>query len=496
MKATIIGSDLLKSGDSVKFLEINTNTTIYNDGADLLDYTELFNVITSNDITEFHFIWTEGDAYKPANEPYKFKQILEQKCAENNIAYFNHMVPFGSVTVPYIEDADNKFILRQSFDTTALIDDTYCADKFEFFSLMSGSTYSPNTYFTSETLSLNTLNDVDYSRTSNPNTLIKYRYPTYDVMLYPALYTISDNQSLLELKGSMESDFLAQEFIYSEDNIIDGRYSVIRSIDIIYGPNLDIINLGGYTQSAIIPILFANDEFVEGTNKLNQKTRYKYITKEIGGTKTDDYHTDDDSNILNFDGTLTNVNTIQLGDYMRSINFTDFNENQAGKFTQSIEVYAWDSTVTQANETLVQESTSLVGKTPASIGTIYIRITLEDGRSWTDAPGCVYFIEEKDSTQTRFEKVNCLYIGDKLVITDASTNQLTTVTISNLQMEFTEKTIYSLDFEPSDLFLVDIGDGDYSVMHNSCWCPWNYCGYFCRSSWCPSCSFGNQKLQP
>ncbi len=83
-----------------------------------------------------------------------------------------------------------------------------------------------------------------------------------------------------------------------------------------------------------------------------------------------------------------------------------------------------------------------------------------------------------------------MYVGDKLVITDSSTNQLTKVEIASLQMEHAQKTIYTLDFEPSDLFLVDIGDGDFSVMHNSCWCPWNYCGYYCNSWYCASCSGG------
>ena len=136
MKATIIGSDFLQKNNSVKFLEINTNTTIYNQGADLLDYTALFDMLNSNSITEFHYIWTEGDAFKPLVEPHKFKHILQTKCEENNISYTDYIVPAGSVTVPFIVDSENKFILRQAFDTTALVDETYCADKFEFFDLM------------------------------------------------------------------------------------------------------------------------------------------------------------------------------------------------------------------------------------------------------------------------------------------------------------------------------------------------------------------------
>lgn len=488
MKATLIGSDLLQTGDSVKFLEINTNTTIYNEGADLLDYTSLFDVLNTNNITEFHFIWTEGDAYKPLMERYRFKDILEQKCTENNISFTHYEVPLGSVTVPYVEDANNKFILRQSFDTTALVDETYCADKFGFFSLMSESQYIPKTHFTSDSLSLDLLDSVDFDTTTNPNVLIKARYPSYDILIYPELYRVANSSELTTLKSGVESNHMVQEFVFSESNLIDGTYSIIRSIDIIYGSSLDVINMGGYTQSALIPLLFTSDEFVDGTNKLNQKSRYKYITKELGNFAKNDYHTDDDSVILNFNGTLKDVTTIQIGDLVRSIDFVDFNDNHGAYFEQNkIETFGWDSTLQQSNDTLIQTGTTLDQMVSSQVDTIFIKITLEDGRNWADAPSCTYYIEESGSTATRFEKVNKLYVGDKLVITDSNTNELTTVAITGLEMVYAQKTIYSFDFEPSDLFLVDVGEGDFGVMHNGCWCPYMWCGASCHESWCASC---------
>jgi hypothetical protein len=496
MKATIIGSDLLQIGNSVKFLEINTNTTIYNEGVDLLDYTLLFNMLNTNNITEFHFIWTEEESYLPLNEEYKFKKRLEEKCIENNISFTDYLVPRGSVTVPFIEDGDNKFILRQSYDTTALVDDTYCNDKFEFFSLMGDSNYTPKTYFTSDLLSLDTLDSVDYTTTSNPNLLIKARYPSYDIDTYPTLYRVSNSSELNSKKTSeLESNHLAQEFIFSEDNLVEGRYSIIRSIDIIYGSNLNVINMGGYTQSSMIPLTFSDDEFVTDTNKLNKKSRFKYITKGLKASSSQ-YHTDDDSMIVNFNGTLTDVDTIQIGEYIRSIDFTDFNDNHAANFEEDkINTLGWDSTLQKSNDTLTQMSSTLNGKTSALVDTIYIKITLEGGRTWTDAPSCTYYIEEKDSTLTRFEMVNNLYIGDKLVITDVNTNELTTITITGLEMVHAQKTIYDLDFEPSDLFLVDIGGDNFSVMHNGCWCPYNSCGYYCNQFGCPNCQpAGPEKL--
>jgi hypothetical protein len=268
---------------------------------------------------------------------------------------------------------------------------------------------------------------VDYTTVTNPNVLVKPRNPSYNPMDYPALYTVTGNTELSDIKNGLEENHLVQEFIFSEDNLVQGRYSIIRSIDIIYGPELDVIHMGGYTQSTILPLTFTDDEFVTGTNKLNQKSRYKYITKELGNYAKNDYHTDDDSVILKYDGTLLDVDTIELGDYVRSIDYVDLNDNHAAKFEQNkIDTFGWDSTVAQDNSTLVQTGTTLNAMVSAEVDTIYIRITLSDGRTWTDAPSATYYIEEKDSVSTRFERVNKMYVGDKLVITDANTNLLTT----------------------------------------------------------------------
>jgi hypothetical protein len=132
----------------------------------------------------------------------------------------------------------------------------------------------------------------------------------------------------------------------------------------------------------------------------------------------------------------------------------------------------------------------LIGMVSASVQTIMIQITLADGRTWTEAPGSTFYIEEKDSTETRFERANNFYIGDKIVVTDSNTTELTKIAITNLQMVFESKTIYSLDFAPSDLFLVDVGDGLFSVMHNSCWCSNSFCGNWCYDNTCPTCQGG------
>lgn len=487
MKGTIIGSDLLEHNGSVKFLEINTNTTIYNTGADMLDYDVFFNMLNENNINELHFIWTDKDSHFPLSEEYRFKKILQEKSIENNISFTEYQVTNGSVTVPYIEDTPNRFILRQAFDTTALVDDTYCADKFEFFKLMGDTQYIPKTFQIDDLVGMDTFDELDTSNPSHPNILIKARSPQYDTKSYPELHRLLNETELSALKTELPTGYLLQEFVYSEDNLVEGRYSIIRSIDIIFGGELDVINMGGYRQSTIIPISFSENEFIENTTKLNQKSRYKYITKDIDG-KIKDYHTDEESVILNYDGTLSDVNTIQLGNYVRSINFIDFNNNSAANFEEGkINVLGWDSTLEQDNATLTSMSSSLQGVYSTSVDTMYIRITTADGRTWADSPSSKYYIEEVDSSSTRFESLNRMYVGDKLIITDKDTDELRTLEISSLEMEYGVKTVYTLDFEPSDLFLVDFGDGDFGIMHNGCWCPWRGCGSYCNQNFCPGC---------
>jgi hypothetical protein len=490
MKGTIIGSDFLQKGEDVKVLEINTNSIIFNDGADTLNYDALFNILILNNIKELHFIYTESATHLPSHDSYRFEDKLKEKCLQNDISYHPYIIPANSVTVPYIEDSDDIFILRQSYDATAIVDESYCADKFNFFDLMKDTDVIPKTFINSENIQMDTLSSISENEFNEPNLLKKHRYPSYNHTELPAIYSLQTNSQLLEIKNEIDLDneILLQEFIYDEQNIIDDRYTIIRSIDVIYGPELDIINMGGYRVSTLIPKAFSENEFLSDSTQFNQKTRYKYVIQNLGNFASMNYHTDDDTFILNYNGTLQNVDDIQLGEYIKSIDFQDFNGNYAGSFEEGkLDVFGWDGTLEYSNQTLTTVQSELMDKQSVDVDTIFVRITLENGLSWTDSPSCTYYIEESGSISTRFEKINNMYIGDKLVITDAETNQLTTITITGLEMEYAKKTIYGLDFEPSDLFLVDIGDGLFSVMHNQCWCPWNFCGYWCHAVFCRTC---------
>jgi hypothetical protein len=491
MKGVLIGSDYLEHGNQVKILEINTNASMFNDGVEMLDFTPLFNTLIQNNITELHYIFTEEVSAVPVGDGNKFIDKLQSLCSQNGITFYEYQVQRNSVTVPYIEDDSNKFILRQAYDTYAILDSTYTSDKFGFFSLMSGSSFIPKTYYSSseDQLFLDSLDSVDFNRFEHPTLVEKDRYPSYNVTEYPKISNVQDSDELSVRKQILTetpNNFL-QEFIYDDKNVVDGYYSVIRSFDIIYGSELDIINMGGYRHSALVPLSFCENQFLENTNTLDSKTRTKYINKNLD-KEPPVYHTDLESVILMSDESLLRVDNINEGDTIKTVTFDHFNSlsDTPWSETSSLEI---------TSQSLQYVSSSLISSYFQELDTLMIESTLDTGEKSIDSLTTAYYIEESGSLNTRFMPVNRLLVGDKIIILDKTTNELFTKEITNIEIVFKEKIqIYGLDFEPNDYFLVDKGNNTFSIMHNRCdGCAWSACGTFWCDSFCNQCRQGPQK---
>ena len=504
MKGTIIGSDLLEFNNSVKILEINTNTTIFNSAADLLDYTSFFQMLVNNNITELHFIYNEIEAYIADTDTegiFLFEERLKTKCIENSVTYFNYKVPKNSVTVPYVEDADNKFILRQAYDTTALVDETYCADKFEFFNLMKDSEYIPKTYINNGIeLSFDTFNTISNYTNGRPNFVKKDRYPNYDVNLYPALSKLTTDTQLNELKTSVDNTtFLVQEFIYDDANIVNNRWNVIRSIDILYGGELDVINMGSYKTATFVDVDAWNDEYMADGFTLTKKSRYKWVNKSSDrGLINFNYHANSESLILGSTGTLINLNDLEVGNSISSINFTDvdgLSPNAYDSDSFKTPIRRWNSTITQSQSTLTTLPADVLSLTSGTLSEIMLKITLENGVSWNEFKDTQFLIQAADSDLHYFDRINTVEIGDKIVTYNKTTSELSILTITGLEIVYDEVIGYNIDIEPSDLFLVDITNDIFVIQHNiNCDnCGWLPCGQYNCQYGCEGCPQGIPK---
>ena len=136
MRAVLTGTDLLKDIDgSFKTIETNTNIQTAVDATIYFNEDDFNTFISESTINEIVLISkTQLNTIVPDIELDENNQIisntgkdlslfLKSYCEDNGITYTPIIVDNNAVTVPYVEDADNKLIIRIAYDTTALIDD-------------------------------------------------------------------------------------------------------------------------------------------------------------------------------------------------------------------------------------------------------------------------------------------------------------------------------------------------------------------------------------
>jgi hypothetical protein len=492
MRGLIVGTDLLEYNDTVKVIELNTNVGIPNKVMLHIDVTPFFNKLIELGISELHFIYTRGyggETYVDNEELDGFTILLKNMCLLNNIQFFTYPVQQHTLVVPYVEDNEDRFILRHSYDDTALVDSFYCADKYNLVELIKDESYGIKTF----TSNFDTLDNVDYT-SENPNIVVKNRYPVYDSNFYPELHVLDNSSELSDLKVNLLQNNLIQEFIFDEKNIVENRHSVIRSLDILYGSTLETLNIGVYRTTSLVDMDFTTNILIDGTKKLTKKSRFKYINKKLGDNMMV-YHADDESLILKSDNTTVSVDDIYIGDSLFSIDFTDKNgvSPSGENFRRTQYNGDWDSTIQNDSTTLTTLDANVESIEKKTYDTLFIEIILSNGEFWNDSLTAEYYIEEKNSNKTNWKYVNEFEVGDKLVTIDINTNELTTIEITSLTPVFDTIQIYTIDVEPTDLFLVDIGESKMAIMHNvDCFNCFNqsWCGLWGCELGCPQCTGG------
>jgi hypothetical protein len=137
MKTVLIGSDFMYDKDGVlKPIEINTNVGFtknhLEDIEDIFDTSHLIEFVTQNGFTKIDYIGGASLIIKDA---------LMNMSIDLGVEFEHHQVPFGAITVPFIEDSETNLIIRSAYDTTALVDETYCKDKVGFLDLIKSESF-------------------------------------------------------------------------------------------------------------------------------------------------------------------------------------------------------------------------------------------------------------------------------------------------------------------------------------------------------------------
>jgi hypothetical protein len=501
MKAVMIATDFLKDTDgSFKILELNTNvgnvTTNISNYFDIESFNEF---IVSNGIEVIEFInqsfgGTDGyfdaeiNTIGNATGSLSFPEMLNNYYTGSSVSVTMHILETTSNTVPFIEDAPNKLILRNAYDTTALIDDTYAKDNFEFLKLMydTDSNSIPKTYFVNTELGFDTIGEDIRDNNGRPNFIVKERYPTTNYNQYPKVYKIDTTEELSNLKSSLPANTLLQEYILNEDDLLLNRTKTYRSVDIIYGSDLEVRNLFTPYVHTNSTILSDTTDFDEN-GELQWWERPIYLQKVLNKSSDvllKDYKVDETSKILMGDGSLGNISDIEVGDVLKSIHLNNLGwDDESGPiYTASMEDVVVGNTIL---------NTSVTEK--ESLGTVEFwlkEITLDDGTVFLDIDNTTILAmstKVENENVFRFTQIRLIDVGDSIAVVNTNTNELEIKVVSNIQYTYGRESIYKLEVEESDLYLTMEEESNpplYAlIQHNNFGCGGFCCQgtYYCNA---------------
>lgn len=495
MKGTLIALDLVKDVDnSFKVLEMNTSVKLMFDSFDSYgDLSSLHQYITDNSINDIHIIGQSqaGDPGNVKDEQYvdpsggtkntNLGNYLVDHYSGSSVDVTIHSVEYTSVNIPYVEDGENKLILRNSFDSSAVIDSEYAAQNINFLNLLndSGSSHLVPKMFMSggiDTIGTGSVRD----NGNVPNYLIKKGTPTQSYFFTPALFNISGSEQLENLKNGYlanDGDDYVQEYIYNPNDLVDGKIKTYR----IWGfvdPELNLIpfNTEPFYHTNSTAITEHVDYLVDdnGIKTLQPWERPKFLQKIKQTGKVLGSNVLGEQKIVLNDNSIVNADTLDVGtSVLKAISIPNLSTDNS----QAIAAYSGSLSDFSSNTTFV--SASLTNKTDDAISlTKAVHITTSEGKILTVATGAPILVEKNN--ETAFILATDLDTSMSIVEVNYSTNTSRAVSISELRYSFSVSYASELDVEEADVFAVaydDLTPNLGFIIHNPAVCYCQYCQY-------------------
>jgi hypothetical protein len=483
MRTVLIGSDFMYDKNGVlKPIEINTAVTWHRNKIEVenstIDLTELNSFISTNGITKVVYI----------GHLYDLSKILHDNCTSLNIDYEKHMVLANAITIPYVEDNDTTLIIRSAYDTTALVDDTYCKDKINFLNLIKDSAFGTQFVYLNDANTIvnniTTIND----NGNHPNFILKARLPQYDKTIYPKFYKVTNQDELNTLISNVvTSDYFLMEFLYNPNELIENHIKVFRGLNILFPPNLESISLGGYTRTC--------DDTIEEDSSFDPTTfeligsRYKYLSDDYNTIVPKLLKTD---YVEMADGSFKVATDLVVGDLLKTIDIPNPFEIDNADDTAN---YRISLSELEAGTTYSSNRITNIIKTNALTHTT--KLTFTDNTDWFDNMGSRYLAIRNN--EIRFLGLNqsddefSLKIGDSIILLDTTNSESTTFVVkevSNIEEITQFFGGFEITVERAHLFLtkaaVDSNSSYVSIEHNLPYCYSS--GTTCQQS---SCNKGN-----
>ena len=478
MRTLLLGTDFMykQTGELVP-LEINTsvgydgNSKLEND-SEVFNLTALVSFIESNNFTKIEYIGNIG-------------QFYNNLTASIGIECEIHQVQSNAVTIPYIEDTEATLIIRSAYDTTALVDDTYCREKLNFMNLIKDSTFGHEfAYKDTNGNLINTITTI-LDNGEHPNFILKSNLPGYDKDIYPKLYKVSNQTELNIILGNVTTEYFLMPYYLNTDKLQHNHIPVVRSLNLLLPPNLESISIGAYTK--FCGNALDNTPTYDSNFEVSDTLRDSYLT---GISKTFTPKLLDNDLVEMADGTFKTALDLQIGDVVKTI---DIPGTLNVMDIESIKNYG-----TEAEDFLsgtIYSTNIVTNKFKMSAHGGKTTITFTDNSTWMDTNTSNYLINRNGNIA--FETISMFQSGDIMVLIDTSNETISFVEkeVQSISHEIGWFDGWGITIERTHLFLTKASEGTntsyVAIEHNLIQCN-RFMGsscYWCYSN-CSSCGKG------
>jgi hypothetical protein len=481
MRTVLVGSDFMynNNGDLIP-IEINTNTGWDNDnarvesGSDSFNLSPLLQFITDNGFTKIEYIGSIHAFYQ---------RLLESVDIECNMHYV-----VGTITIPNIEDNDTTLIIRSAYDTTALLDDTYCADKVNFLNLIKNSSFSSEFAYLDESNSLvNTITTI-LDNGTHPNFILKAVGPHYNKNDYPKLFKVNNQEELNTVLMEVNSEYFLMPYYFNENKLENNHIQVVRSLNLLFPPNLESIQIGQYHKICNEEINNSSTYDTETFEYIGNRSRYLTTIVSDWTPKLED------TDLVEMaDGSFKTALDLQIGDMIKTIDIPNpFQVDNIDELTNYKISYAdlVSGTTFSTNRVL--------NKFRTNRKTYIITITFTDGDTWSDVGESNYLVERDN--EIKFLSTSHLVHTDFVLLIDSSNGEFIKKSISNVTKTSEYLNGWSLTVERTHLFLtksnIDSTSSFVAIEHNN---VGNYCtcdnDYWATCNQCNGTCGKNEKCE-
>lgn len=454
MKGTLFSADFIKdSSDNMRLLELNTDTAISDAAASQIDFTTFTDLLNTESISEVVVI------YKLFHE--NIVTLLETHI-DNNCpfitSFVKHLEERDTIYPTTVVDSSNRFILRMAYDENALLDSEYCKSTVNVLNLFADNndlnSIPEFKYGTHDNLS-NTINGGNV-----PDVVVKSNTTT---MYSPIeFYKVGKSTETVENRFNEFKTTFASDVITNFYDTSATSCKSYRSLNIVYGSNLDILNLIDYQVDALFekPTSDLSYDDTVINNKVDTKHYYEFSTNYIRLTERHGVSgLLSEEEIKKSDGSYTPISSIVNGDVLDS-----YIINGSPDSDEESVFLSWSHSGSTLPEGSSSTTSTVVSNTEFDLEYNMLVTLTVSGDEINMSPGTTVLVYQSSTDDIRYKFCYDLDITDhQLINVDGGLSQITSVEYNVVNEE---STINSLDIEPSDVFFVKNAGGIRFAIHN------------------------------